>query len=442
MALQAVGIGREDIFMKNGKSLVYKILLMVCATAFVTCLAVTAAGSMIIYISTDNEIKKEIKTAAMTLYNVYDMIYEGSYSVQDDLLCKGERVLTDSDFSEITHAIGSDSNIDFTVFLGDTRLMTSVRNADGSAAIGTKAAEEVVENVLEAGGDFFNSGVSVNGTRYMAYYIPIKNSAGQTIGMVFAGKPSDLASANVISMINIFMVISLVVLLIAVLVCAAFSNGMVKALLNIKKFMTGISSGDFTDTLDSVSLARTDEVGDIARSAVKLSEDLRSMVERDPLTMLLNRRACRIKMDKMLENGTVFTVIMGDIDFFKKINDTYGHSCGDDVLIGISLILKETASSNGGFVARWGGEEFVMALPDISVSDTETVLTALMDRIREFSVQSGSKTVNVTMTFGVTRCEPNGNIERSINRADELLYSGKQSGRNKVVTDRLMETAG
>lgn len=416
-------------------------ILLVCVVALLMCVSITAAGSLIIYYSTDSEIKKDIKTAANTLYKVIDAMYEGDYSSREGQLLKGGKPLTEEDFQTVTGALASDSGIDFTIFLGDTRIMTSVRNPDGSVAVGTKAADEVVANVIDFGTDFFNSGVLVNGTKYVAYYIPIKNSAGNTLGMVFAGKPSDLATANVLKMLNIFFTISFVVLLIAVILCMAFSKRMVNSLFRIKDYMLRLSSGDFSEKPDEAALARTDEIGDIARSAEKVSEDLRAMIERDPLTMLLNRRSCRIKMDKMTENGMAFSVIMGDIDFFKKINDTYGHSCGDDVLKGIAGLLKETAAENDGFVARWGGEEFVMALPDKTVDDAKAVLETLMDRIRAFSVESGGSTVKVTMTFGVTRCEPNGNIEHSISRADKLLYDGKQSGRNKVVADLPLVTA-
>lgn len=431
------------MLVKKRKSLVFKIVSLVCVAALLMCVSITAAGSLIIYYSTDREIKKEIQTAANSMYKVFNTMFEGDYSSREGELLKGGKRLTEEDFEKVVSALDNGSGIDFTVFLGDTRIMTSVRNADGSLAVGTKAADEVVAKVIDFGTDFFTAGVLVNGTRYVAYYIPIKNSAGNTLGMVFAGKPSTLATANVLKMLNIFFLISFVVLLIAVVVCTVFSKRVVRSLFHIKDYMLRVSSGDFSEKPDEAALARTDEIGDIARSAGKMSESLQTMIERDPLTGLLNRRSCRIKMDKMTENGTAFSVIMGDIDFFKRINDTYGHACGDDVLKGVSGLLAETASENGGFVARWGGEEFVMALPDKTVNGAGAVLETLMEKIRAFSVESGGNTIRVTMTFGVTRCEPNGNIEHSISRADELLYDGKQTGRNKVVADmRLVTAAG
>ena len=128
--------------------------------------------------------------------------------------------------------------------------------------------------------------------------------------------------------------------------------------------MEKVANGDFGADLSLDILSRTDEVGDIACSANALRYSLRDLVERDPLTSLLNRRSCRKAIDRLLAQNKGYTVAMADIDYFKKINDGYGHACGDMVLKELSALIRERSEKQKGFASRWGGEEFLIILPE------------------------------------------------------------------------------
>ena len=155
----------------------------------------------------------------------------------------------------------------------------------------------------------------------------------------------------------------------------------------------------------------------------------------DPLTKLFNRRTMEENLDKALEeaktNGTIFSLVMGDIDFFKKINDTYGHDCGDVALVAVADILKACVR-DGDYVCRWGGEEFLLLITGnrgVATTVAERIRSRIENNVVEFS---GNK-IKFTMTLGVSTYAPGYSLEALINQADENLYYGKEHGRNQVV---------
>ena len=175
-------------------------------------------------------------------------------------------------------------------------------------------------------------------------------------------------------------------------------------------------------------------MGDIARSADTLRYNLRDLVERDPLTTLLNRRSCRKAIDKLLEQNKGYTAAMADIDHFKSINDGFGHACGDMVLKELSAMIKEETEKKKGFVSRWGGEEFLSILPGSGLNESKKFLEQILEMVRSAEYVWEGKRIPVTITIGAAEMI-NGEIpDETINRADHLLYDGKESGRNRLVT--------
>lgn len=156
----------------------------------------------------------------------------------------------------------------------------------------------------------------------------------------------------------------------------------------------------------------------------------------DPLTGLLNRRYMEEyleeAMDQAKQKGTRFSLIMGDIDNFKKINDTYGHDCGDQALVHVAQIMKQCVRDNDA-VCRWGGEEFLILIQgnmEIAAAIGERIRTMIEEQI----VVYHEVPVPFTITFGVSTYVPGYRMETLIHIADERLYSGKQNGKNQVVT--------
>ena len=162
------------------------------------------------------------------------------------------------------------------------------------------------------------------------------------------------------------------------------------------------------------------------------NKELEKLAITDNLTDLYNRR----KLDELLKNeihrsdrfGHTFGFTILDIDYFKRVNDTYGHQVGDKVLIEIANILKNNLRKTD-FVGRFGGEEFVIICPE---SNIESVVK-LMENLR-LIIQNHNfgKVKNQTVSFGITLLKESDTVDSILKRADEALYKAKNSGRNKV----------
>ena len=171
----------------------------------------------------------------------------------------------------------------------------------------------------------------------------------------------------------------------------------------------------------------------------KFEEQLKKSLLSDFLTGLANRRNILQHLDYEKRvydrQKNPFSVILCDIDHFKKINDTYGHDFGDLVLKSITAIFSKTLR-NIDIASRWGGEEFLILLP---ASDRQAGIIAaerLRQGIEQMKVQNDYFFVKVTMSFGVATWNNTYNdIEELIKRADENLYHAKDAGRNRVIAE-------
>jgi len=160
----------------------------------------------------------------------------------------------------------------------------------------------------------------------------------------------------------------------------------------------------------------------------------------DALTGIANRKAfdmhLRNAVRDAMESGDPLSLLMVDIDFFKKFNDKYGHQVGDEVLHLVGRILERSVRE-GDTAARFGGEEFVTILPGTSHKDA----MGLAERIRStiatrklHSRQSGEDYGTITLSIGVALYEPGEPVRQLIKRADTALYAAKEEGRNKVIS--------
>lgn len=164
------------------------------------------------------------------------------------------------------------------------------------------------------------------------------------------------------------------------------------------------------------------------------NEKLKKEAETDTLTGLMNRRCMyKVLSDAMREaDRTEFTVVMGDIDFFKKINDTRGHECGDVVLQSLSSFFMEKIGSKN-FVSRWGGEEFLFVFPGQKGEDVFSFVNKMKEDIQSLPIKYKGEEVCITMTFGIAQYNRGESVENIIREADERLYKGKAGGRNCVI---------
>ncbi|UZE96262.1 sensor domain-containing diguanylate cyclase [Alkalimarinus alittae] len=178
--------------------------------------------------------------------------------------------------------------------------------------------------------------------------------------------------------------------------------------------------------LDRLVKARTKEL-EIKNRA------LEHLAKTDWLTGLYNR----IYLDETLQQEqhrferylNTFGVILIDLDYFKQINDTYGHQVGDQVLIEVSKLLKQHCR-NVDTVARWGGEEFLIITPETNLEGLKVIAENLRENIESYSFPQA---VTVTASLGISIFRKGDSVERLISRVDKALYKAKDKGRNTVI---------
>ncbi|ETI57882.1 sensor domain-containing diguanylate cyclase [Marinomonas profundimaris] len=166
--------------------------------------------------------------------------------------------------------------------------------------------------------------------------------------------------------------------------------------------------------------------------------DLKRDADTDPLTGANNRRAFQYKLKQLALLETPFAILALDIDYFKRINDEYGHSVGDEVLKQQTQILQ-VFSRDGDLVARTGGEEFVLLLKDVTVEDAFIIA----ERLRVAIAEEAFETVgHVTASIGISAWTANSiSIEKTLSLADQALYQAKKQGRNCCVMRSLEDVA-
>lgn len=127
-----------------------------------------------------------------------------------------------------------------------------------------------------------------------------------------------------------------------------------------------------------------------------------------------------------------FTLGMGDIDFFKKINDNWGHDCGDAVLVWITRHMSEVLGEHAR-LCRWGGEEFIFFFPDMNGDQVCEILNVLRMRLDNDPFDWKGEWLKVTMTFGVEENDFSSSIDTLLKNVDDKLYMGKKQGRDRVI---------
>ena len=154
----------------------------------------------------------------------------------------------------------------------------------------------------------------------------------------------------------------------------------------------------------------------------------------DPLTGLPNRRAMIEQIEKYYESSgdQPFSVAIADIDYFKKINDTYGHNCGDYTLVRLTELFAEHAMGRYS-VCRWGGEEFCFFIPGMNLDDAGALMNDLCFAVEKMKLKFEEHEFSITITIGVEEYDFASSLDELMNSADEKLYMGKEAGRNRVV---------
>ena len=266
----------------------YKMLILAIIPVLIMGIVAILISNTVVKNKLLDDAKQKLKATSNAVLAAYDQ-NAGDYFVNatGDVWKGAYNVSLSTPFID---DIAAKTGIEVTFFYNDTRLVTSLKDADGKRILGSKAGDFLVENVLQDGNEVFTNRVLVDGTFYFGYYVPVhQNNSDEIIGMVFAGMPVKeiYASLNLITMI--FTVAILVILVIAVIGCLLVSRGIAKSIRNSMDVVKQISEGNLNVEIEQSMLDRKDEAGALSSNTQTLIDNLSAMIGKiSNNTMTLN----------------------------------------------------------------------------------------------------------------------------------------------------------
>lgn len=255
----------------------YKILFVALLPILAVCIAVIIINNTVIKNALLSKTKNELKATAEALHTAYNQnsgeyfrndsgeIWKGTYNVS----------LSQKLVVEMSEKTGSS----LTFFYGDERIVTSLKDKKGDYILGSKAGDYVKKNVLQKGDDVFSNRVSVEGTMYYGYYIPVKqNNSDDVIGMIFAGMPVKTVDKTINLVSGLLFFVLGIVLILTIFVCFIASKGIAAAIEDSVLVVQKMASGNLGVNINEKNLNRKDEVGKLSASTKSLQESLHNMI--------------------------------------------------------------------------------------------------------------------------------------------------------------------
>ena len=391
-----------------------------------------------------DQANEELKDISQSVLSYFDMTYPGDYTLKEEVtesgevgyeLYKGGNAITRK--YEYLDLIKENTGLDISLFYQDTRILTTIYDENSVRYVGSAAHPLVIDDVLNGEQAHFYSRVYIGSQAFFSYYSPVENSDGQVIGMIASGMPASEITRQVSHPLIPIVIIAIFICFAAGAISISASKKMTVDIEKINSFLSKVAQGILNTSLDSHILSRKDELGNMGRNAVNMQRSLRVLIEQDVLTGLNNRRYADKRLHQLMASNHFttpdFTLAIGDIDYFKKVNDTYGHEAGDIVLKGVSSLIKKHVAK-AGYAARWGGEEFLFVFEHLPYQEAVQSLEAFAEELRNTVFYYMETEIHVTMTIGVAICHPNDTLNVLLKCADDKLYIGKTQGRNQIVT--------
>ena len=387
----------------------------------------------------EGHVRKEMTQQTKLILKILDENYPGEFSLNKDVkgnyhIYKGGKDITkDTEFIDNMKEI---MGVEVTLFCQDVRLQTTLRDSKGRLFINTAVSSVITKDVLKKKkAHFYRSTTNVGDERYFAYYEPIFLEDGTCFGMVGVCRKATDIEKNIRMAVRPILLLSIAAIFVIGAISISYTRILTKRIRILQQFMKKLTKDDFEAEMPAGLLKVEDEIGDLARSGKKMQESIRRQVEYDEMTQLYNRRygdKNLLKMKAQMQiSGIKYCVAIGDIDFFKKVNDNYGHEAGDEVLIHVARVLKEQLLANG-FVCRWGGEEFLIVIESHTIEQAEHILQSILDTLRNQTITYQEQQIRVTMSMGLVSVKAEDEIDDILCCADQKLYEAKENGRDQI----------
>lgn len=265
--------------MKDKKRLgVMAQLVMLCAIPMIIMVLVVtvyAIGKMRSMVQ--DTTMEGLENLCQSIYAAYEAIDSGDYRLEGDMLYKGDYCVTEHE--EVIDNFVKGSNADVTIFYGDTRRATSLWDkSTGERILGTKASDAVISTVIKEGKTYETSDVIINGEQYYAFYMPVFDSSGKCVGMVFAGQPATEATAQINQSTMMILGIAVLILIVAQIVCIRIARALAKVIVQSEEILISLADGNLNLQVSERVLKRKDELGVMGRAVQSLLDKLQEII--------------------------------------------------------------------------------------------------------------------------------------------------------------------
>ena len=421
-------------------------------------------GNVASYFETGTEVKVAVRTGAP----VYDE--DGALI---GIISAGVKFDIDSEVDSLKKLF----NAEITIFYGNTSIATTIMN-DGQRANGTMLdpaiSKIVVEDMQEYSGD-----IDIFGVQYRAFYKPLFNSGNHVFAVFFLGIPLSALKEMSSTLVLDGIIIGMIGLFISIMILIYIISSISTPLVMLSKDMDNVANGNLCI---KTNINRNDELGRLCKSLHKAVNTIQKLINditttisehekgnmdyfldikdfygdyktlagniitlanigmKDTLTGIPNRYSfdnrLNLEWNRAIREKTLLSILMIDVDKFKNYNDSYGHQQGDVALQAIIKVFPQALRRTVDFAARWGGEEFVVLLPDTDSGGALKVAERIRMEVENMVISCvDERAGKVTVSIGVhtQRPAPGGLVDDLIAKADEAMYRAKATGRNKVV---------
>ncbi len=263
---------------KRNQKLVGRILLMSLGSSVVMAIILLALGIVNIKEAYISSYEEELHTAAIQMDSQFSHEWDGDWGLDEEgNLTKGGQPVHDEYRGQLD-AMEKETGLEYTLFYGDTRVVSTLTDESGNTMEGTQASEKVVEKVIKGGENYHASGLQIAGEEFYVYYRPLKNSDGSVVGMAFTGKRASAVNAHINKVVFLMGGIAAAIVIFIIIIGIMLYKSSAGAMLDIVDGLQQLSKGRLTFRFSDQTLNRRDELGTIADNLVQLRDKLKEVI--------------------------------------------------------------------------------------------------------------------------------------------------------------------
>ncbi len=301
---------------KKSLGLILKLVILALASVAVTALVIVLICRASLKSTYESMIKEVLKDAAEHLESQLSYEYDGDWALTDEGLMKGADVVQDEYESQLDD-LKAKTGLEYTLFYGDTRIVTTIQKADGSGRlVGTKASDAVIAATLKGGQDYLGTNLNIEGKKYYGYYIALKNTDGSIAGMCFTGRLAEDVRKGVNKAVSLCIMVAIIAVAIVFALGMILNKILAKQMQGVSDSIGSLAEGKLETTVDEQILGRGDELGIIGNSTKQLVDEIGNIIGKvKTMSEELNHNSEELSSssDQATQASTHITNAMDDI---------------------------------------------------------------------------------------------------------------------------------